>query len=215
MKKILAICLAAVLLLTLAACGEDKTDPTTASTTTAPTTTVPSTAPTTVSTTAPTTDPNVMTETKALEIGRELLGKYIWYGAVGACCDMEYVEGDMSAYLSDAQKDFYIGSQQKIICCKNEEDVNAHLHHTFSDRLITSYPEDLLFTDGSGNLYIIIYPTGLPYFKDHRVVSFSESFITLEADCYEEDTKEGTARVVCARTFDGFILEEYEYTPAR
>lgn len=213
MKKILAICLAAVLLLALCACGEDEAKPTNV-TTTAPTQAT-TTVPTTIPTTAPTTDPDTMTETKALEIGRELLGKYIWYGAVGACCDMEYVEGDMSAYLSDAQKDFYIGSQQRITCCKNEEEVIAHLHHTFSDRLITSYPEDLLFTDDDGNLYIIIYPTGLPCFMDHRVVSFSESFITLEADCYEEDTKEGTARVICARTFDGFILEEYEYTPAR
>lgn len=211
MKKILAICLAAMLLLALCACGEDKSDPTTVSTTTASTTTAPTTVPTTV----PTTDPNAMTEAKALEIGRELLGKYNWYGAVGACCDMEYVEGDMSAYLSDAQKDIYLGSQQRITCCENEEEVNAHLHHTFSDRLITSYPEDLLFTDDDGNLYIIIYPTGLPYFKDHRVISFSESFITLEADCYEEDTLEGTVEIVCARTFDGFILEEYEYTPAR
>lgn len=211
MKKVLAICLAAMLLLALCACGEDKSDPTTASTTTASTTTAPTTVPTTV----PTTDPNAMTENKALEIGRELLGKYNWYGAVGACCDMEYVEGDMSAYLSDAQKDIYVGSQQRITCCENEEEVNAHLHQTFSDRLITSYPEDLLFTDDDGNLYIIIYPTGLPYYKDHRLISFSESFITMEADCYEEDALEGTVRIVCARTFDGFVLEEYEYTPAR
>ena len=208
MKKILAICLAAVLLLALCACAGQKP--------TAPTTTTP-TSGTTINptTTNPTTKPTGIAEEEAKQIASELLGKYIWYGAVGACCDMEYVEGDMSAYLSDAQKDIYVGSQQRITCCKNEEEVIAHLHQTFSDRLITSYPEDLLFTDGSGNLYIIIYPMGLPYFKDHRVVSFSESFITLEADCYEEGTKEGTARVVCARTFDGFILEEYEYTPAR
>ena len=212
MKKLLALSLAFMLLLALCACGEDEAKPTNV-TTTAPTQAT-TTVPTTVPTTAPTTDPDTMTETEALEIGRELLGKYNWYGAVGACCDMEYVEGDMSACLSDAQKDIYVGSQQRITCCESAEEVISHLHQTFSDRLITTYPEDLLFTDDAGNLYIIIYPTGLPYFKDHRVISFSESFITLEADCYEEDTLEGTVTVTCAKTFDGFILEEYEFTPA-
>lgn len=221
MKKILAVCLVTILLLTLCACGEDQDKPTTAptrkpvaATTTIPTTgsAAPTTQPTTAPTTAPTTDPNAMTEDKALEIGRELLGKYNWYGAVGACCEMEYVEGDMSAYLSDEQKDVYVGSQQRITCCENAEAVISHLHHTFSDRLITYYPEDLLFTDDAGNLYIIIYPTGLPSYQNHRVLSFSESFITMEADCYEEDSLKGTARIDCVLTFDGFILETFTFT---
>lgn len=208
MKKIIAICLVAMLMLTLCACGEQKTD--------TPTTTTPSSGSTTnPTTTNPTTKPTGMTEEEAKQIASELLGSYIWYGAVGACCEMEYVQGDMSQHLSDEQKKLYIGSQQRITCCKTEEEVNSHLHRTFVDRLITSYPENLLFADDQGNLYIIIYPTGFPYYKDHRVISFSESFITLEADCYEEDEMEGTARIVCAKTFDGFILEEFEYTPAQ
>ena len=204
MKKILAICLATMLLLALCACGTQKTDTPTTTTPTSGTTTNPTT-------TNPTTKPTGMTEADALRIASELLGKYNWYGAVGACCDMEYVEGDMTAFLSDAQKDLYIGSQQKILCCKNEEEVISHLHHTFVDRLITFYPEDLLFTDDAGNLYIIIYPTGLPSYQNHRLISYDDSFIVLAADCVEEGQKEGIAKVTCARTFDGFILEEFDY----
>ena len=209
MKKIIAICLAAMLLLALCACGENETAPTTNPTT------APTTAPTIAPTTAPTTPPTSMTEEKAKQIATELLGKYNWYGAVGACCEMEYVEGDMTQYLSDKQKGIYIGSQQRITCCKTEEEVNSHLHRSFVDRLITFYPEDLLFTDDAGNLYIIIYPTGLPGYQNHRLISYNESFIVLEADCVEEGQKEGVAKVTCARTSDGFILEEFEYTSAR
>ena len=203
MKKILTICLAAMLLLTLCACGEDETS-----------TTTPTTAPSTNPTTSSTTKPQAMTEDDAKKIAAELLGQYNWYGAVGACCDMEYVEGDMSAHLSETQKDIYIGSQQRITCCKNAEEVVSHLHHTFVDRLITSYPEDLLFTDDSGNLYIIIYPTGLPSYQNHRLISYNDSTIVLEADCYEEGEKRGIAKIVCAKTTDGYILEEFEYIPA-
>ena len=106
--------LAAAMLLTLAACGEGENAP--GGTTTLPSTTLP----------IPTTSNGHPTqEAEALQIGKELLGKYLWYGALGVCCDTEYVEGDMSAYLSDTQKDLYIGSQHKITCCKKRKRLTA------------------------------------------------------------------------------------------
>ncbi len=199
MKKVLSLLLVVLMLLAMCACGE-KNDATTA-TTTKPTT-------------KPTTAPEPLTEAKALEIGKKLLGDYVWYGAVGACCDMEYVEADMSAYLSEAQKNLYIGSQQKITCCHTAAEVDAHIDRQIAKSLITGYPDDLLFSDDKGNLYIIIYPTGLPYYQDHRVVSFDENTIVLEADCYETGEMEGTAKVTCTKTATGFVLEKFEYTPA-
>lgn len=214
MKKLLAISLAFMLLLTLCACGEDKTDPTTASTTTASTTTASTTtALTTAPTTVPTTPSNQITEAEALEIASELLGMYNWYSAVGACCDMEYVEGDMSAYLSDAQKDIYIGSQQKITCCKNSHEVNAHLHHMFAEELIESTPDDLLFTDNDGNLYIILYPTGLPSYLNHSVVSYDNETIVLQADALDGGEKYGSVVVTCNRVDCCFVLSSFEFTP--
>lgn len=201
MKKLLALTFALLLLLTLCACGEDETAPTTDLTTN----------PTTNST----TKPQAMTEDDAKKIATELLGQYNWYGAVGACCDMEYVEGDMSAHLSETQKDIYIGSQQRITCCRNADEVHAHIESMIARPLIEKYPDDLLFTDNDGNLYIIIYPTGFSSYRNHRVIFFDESTIVVEADCVEADEIEGKAKVTCIKGTNGFLLSEFVFTPIK
>ena len=78
MKKIMSLLLAVVLVLSLAACGGEKPEPTTEPTTaptTAPTT-EPTTAPTTEPTEAPTTEPTV-TDVKLYMISLSLGDKYI------------------------------------------------------------------------------------------------------------------------------------------
>lgn len=204
MKKILTICLAAMLLLTLCACGEDETS-----------TTTPTTAPSTNPTTSSTTKPQAMTEDDAKKIAAELLGNYIWYGAVGSVCEMEYVDADMTQYLSDAQKDLYIGSQQRITCCHNADEVHAHIESMIARPLIENYPDDLLFTDNDGNLYIIIYPTGFSSYRNHRVIFFDETTIVVEADCVEADEIEGKAKVTCIKGTNGFLLSEFVFTPIK
>ena len=168
MKKILALSLACVLLLALCACGEEEQTSTT--------------TPTTIPTTIPTTAPVTMTEEEAKQIASELLGKYAKFGAVPVCCETEYVHADMSAFLTDAQKEIYIGSQHKILCCKSAAEVNAHIDRTMVPALSCNYPDDLLFSDDEGNMYVIIYPTEHSHYENHRVVSFDNSTIVLEAD---------------------------------
>lgn len=205
MKKILALSLAIMLLLTLCACGKDETKPTTTTQTT--TAAITTTAPTTITTTTPT----VNIENEALQIAMELMGQYNWYCAVGACCDMEYVDDNLRGYLSDAQKDIYVGAQQLILCCHNAEEVNAHLHSLFADTLITFYPDDLLFTDAQDHLYLIIFPTGLPSIQNHRLVSYDGNNIVVEADCYSEGDLYATVTASCYKAADGFKLGTYEY----
>ena len=138
MKKILALSLACVLLLALCACGDDA-DPTTAPTT------------------APTTPPVTMTEEDAKQIAVELMARYNHFAGVGVCCDSEYFEGDMSAFLTDAQKEIYIGSQHKITCCKSVSEVNSHIRRTLDKSVFAEDVTDLLFSDDEGNMYVIIF----------------------------------------------------------
>ena len=76
MKKLIAFVLAAMMVLSLAACGGDKTAPTTAATTDPTTnpTTEPTTAPTTEPTTAPTTEPTTVPETTEAQAQGSKLG---------------------------------------------------------------------------------------------------------------------------------------------
>lgn len=113
--------------------------------------------------------------------------RFTRYMAVGVCCEFELVYEDMSAHLSESQKQNYYEQQYRITCCDSAESVRAYIDGTMSkDLQIRGYPDDRLFTDGEGQLYLIIEPSG---YVDYRDVTISESDGRLyaKAGAYDED----------------------------
>lgn len=124
---------------------------------------------------------------EALEIARDAIERYLWYGLMGSCCDHTPITADLSQYLADAQKEEYSG-QHKITCCQNAQQVRAHIDRYLSKELQNDgYPEDKLFRDGDGNLYIMILPTCYDAYRHVEVLSQTDSQIVARACSYDED----------------------------
>lgn len=122
-----------------------------------------------------------------LQTANQLIRNYTWYLAAGICCEFELVSGDMSAYLSDLQKQSYYQQQYRILCCHSAEDVQAHINRTMScDLLVRGYPDSQLFTDDQGSLYLTIVPTGYVAYRDVAVAK-SGDCLYAKAGAYAED----------------------------
>lgn len=183
--------------------SQEQTKPTTEPTTNEPTTTP--TVPMEPTTTQPQTEPvQIPTEpydillntpslqtdptTNALQIAQDAINRYLWYGIEGICCDHTLVVADLSQYLTDAQQEEYYGQEYKITCCQSPEEVRAHIDRYLSKDLQRhGYPDDKLFKDGDGNLYITILPTGFNGYRHVTVISQTKNKIVARACIYDED----------------------------
>lgn len=118
---------------------------------------------------------------------QELVKGYTWYMAVGTCCDFELDSRDLSGWLTDSQKQTYTGQQYRITCCHTAQEFQAHIDRTLAkDLQIREDIADRLFTDGDGQLYLIVIPTG---YVDYRNVTAVESdgVLCAKAGAYDED----------------------------
>ena len=121
-------------------------------------------------------------------IAMDAIEDYLWYRVVGICCDYEYVHADLSQYLTEMQKEHYHNTQYKITCCKDAEQVRAHIDHRLSTAYqISGSPDAMLFTDASGNLYLIVTPTDYNGYQHCDVISQTDTSITARACHYNED----------------------------
>lgn len=165
------------------------------------TTTTPTTEPTTEPiTTVPTpTDifshvvlnvtPPPLTEkpSEALLLAEDAISSYLLYNITGICCDYEYIYADLSQYLTEEQKDEYYTQQYKITCCRNAQEVRNHIDRCIGSNLRSGYPDDRLFTDSDGNLYLTITPIGYDGYRHFEVISQTEQKIIARACSYDED----------------------------
>ena len=198
MKKVLALVLALALVCSLMACAKDSTPtPTTnAPTVSAPTDPEPTDPeptdpePTDPEPTDPEpTDPETqeVPTYQDLVLATILINDYTWYAAVGACCNHELVSEDLSAYLSYNQKQIYFNQQYRLLCCHTPQEVYDHINRTISINMqFLGHPNDLLFTDNRGNLYLIILPTGFANYR-YPAVARANGCLYARAGVYDED----------------------------
>lgn len=183
MKRIFLLLLALTLVFSMIACGKsDAADPTSATPTTNPTVDPGSddhSQPTDPTDPLPDDpeepEPPVSTQPdeQDLQTATQLTRNYTWYLAVGLCCEFELVGEDMSAWLSDSQKQNYHQQQYRLLCCHTAEEVREHINQTMVKELqVRGYPDEWLFTDDEGALYLIIIPTG---YADYRDVTIAKS----------------------------------------
>ncbi|MBQ3215168.1 MAG: M56 family metallopeptidase [Oscillospiraceae bacterium] len=136
-------------------------------------------------TTPPDPDVNL---TEALAIAEDVIYRYMWYKAVGICCDFEPVTADMSQYLSAAQKEHYFNEQYRLSCCKSIEEVNNHIDGIIlKSEQKHGHPDNLLFHNDKDELFLIVIPTEYSPYRNIQIQEVSDSIIIATADIFDED----------------------------
>ncbi len=194
MKKILAGLLAVTMLCAFTACGEDKApqEPSTTTTTTTTSTTQSTTTQPDVTTT--TDNHDGMTEAQALRIAKTAVDAFNTYANFSLCCDMEYVEGDFSQFLTDKQLENYFLCQYKITCCQTANQVTEHVRRHLASSLITHNAVEDLFYDDQGALYLLVIPRGGYSLSNVRILEYTPARIIAIASEYGHDSEDPIAQ---------------------
>lgn len=171
------------------------------------------TLPPPVCPTDPTVAPLVMTEPKAKFIAQEAIGLYFKYRTRGICCDTTYVYEDLSQFLTDAQKKNYDNSQLLLKCCHTPEEVRQHIGKNISPALIDSYPDDRLFSDNEGNLYLLdAFQGNGGYSSEMTITHYSDEQIIATKELFSiDDTYYGSQIYTLTKSGSSFILENFEW----
>lgn len=160
--------------------------------------------PTTPSIEVPTTPPEI---SKSLETAELMIEEYKRYKYWGACCDYELVVQDMSQFLTEEQASQYYSQQYRLTCCHNAQEVKSHIDRRITPSLQKhGYPDDLLFTDDQGDLYLIISPTGYDDYRHVTVDASSNTQITASACIYDEDGCWSSDTFTMDRSGDSFMI---------
>lgn len=147
-----------------------------------------------------------------LSIATKLIKKYNRYEVLHLFCDLEYVHGDMSGYLTDKQKEEYWDSQQRITCCHTPEEVREHIRRSLHYSLIgPNYPDDELFYDDEGNLYLIVLPTDYSGYYNIRIAQRSDTQILAYGDCGYDSYEYSSAFVIELENGEWMIKEVYHF----
>lgn len=125
---------------------------------------------------------NPITEELALAIAKDRINKYYSLMTLRACCDYALVMGDMSQYISEVPREGYFDYQYRLVCCHTPEEVRAHIDRILDPSLNRGYPDDKLFTDDEGNLYLIVLPTGGGCYDNIKVAEFDDNHIVATAE---------------------------------
>ena len=153
---------------------------------------------------------NPITEELALAIAKDRIEKYNRLMMLRACCDYELVMEDMSQYISEIPEEGYYDYQYQLACCHTPEEVRAHIDRILDPSLNRGYPDDKLFTDDEGNLYLIVLPTGGGAYDNIRVAEFDDDHIVATAEEWDYGTIENVATFVIEKERDDFIIREVD-----
>ncbi len=154
--------------------------------------------------------------TEAQLIAKDIIaGQYLMYSVYGTCCDFGPDLGykDMSQYLTDAQKEEYFNYQIPITCCRNAKEVHDHIDRYIGKGAQYGYPDDQLFTDDEGNLYIIVIPTEHDGRRHFEVISQTKKQIVVRACRFDEDGCYRNEIFTIKSTQNGYQITEVEEEP--
>ena len=187
-----------------------KPEPKSDSTATEPTPSAPPSTPTspaeptTPPIEGPTTPPDI---SNSLETAELMIEEYKRYKVLGACCDYEPVAQDMSQFLTEEQASRYDSLQYRLTCCHNVQEVHAHIDRRIAPSLQKhGYPDELLFSDDQGELYLIVTPTGYDDYRHITVDTYTNTQLTATACIYDEDGCWSRDTFTMDRIGDGLII---------
>lgn len=149
--------------------------------------------------------------TEAYTTVKDAILRYTQYSIEGTCCDSELIVADLSQYLTEEQQKDYHRQQYRITCCKDTKQVREHIDRCLSKNLQWyDYPDDKLFRDGDGNLYVLITPTGYDGYSHIEVISQTKSKIVARACQFDEDGCYRTTRFTLHSGNHGYQLTNAE-----
>ena len=129
----------------------------------------------------------VVPDSPALQTAETLVTYYAQYLSVGVCCTFEQVSEDMSAYLSDSQKENYHNWQYRITCCHSAQEIHEHIDRTLAEELqVWDDIDNLLFTDDKGQLYLIVIPMGAVRYRNVSALE-ANGRMYAKSGAYDED----------------------------
>ena len=133
------------------------------------------------------TNKTTITAKQAKKIAEQLISLYHQYEYFGVCCELEYSEADMSAYLSDEQKQNYFNCQYRLTCCDSVTEAKAHILKKIDASLMKTFSEGAFFFDDIGNFYFLVDPMGIFSYGDISVVEYNDEKIVAEAPLVDID----------------------------
>ncbi len=141
-----------------------------------------------------------ITLTEAKQIAENLISKYHQFSFLGVCCDVEYIDKDMSKFLTQTQKDIYWGTQYKLNCCHSIGESKKHIKQYIDESLLGNFYSDNFFFDDKTNLYVILGAFGILGYEEISIVEYSSSKIVARATIEDIDGYTGA--------YDTFILQK-------
>lgn len=137
----------------------------------------------------------------------ELIQRYNLYQMTSIFCDYEIICEDMSEYLTESQRESYWNQQYRITCCHTAAEVHAHTAQRIPSSLTgTTLPDDRLFWDDDGNLYLSIIPTDTSWYHITEEIYPSENQTIVLAD-YGYDTYEHSAIIILEFKNDTWMIQ--------
>lgn len=147
-----------------------------------------------------------MTEKQAQQIAQELIERYRWQTAVGVCCDFTVTYDNLSKYLNEDQAKYYYKCQYRLDCCHSAQEVREHINQVIDPELVGWYPDEMLFQDDSGELYLIVIPMGMDSYYEVMVTDYNNNQITAKAEVGDESGIYGTTTFVMNLRGDAFQI---------
>ncbi len=126
-----------------------------------------------------------LTQAQAKSIASKLIGAFETYSFLGIFCDVEYVEGDMSQYLTEAQRENYFNMQYKIKCCHSVAEVKAHFARSVDPSILPAFDSSDLFVGENNVVYSTVVPTGALMLDDLKIDGFNDTKIFASIKEYE------------------------------
>ena len=153
-----------------------------------------------------------ITLTQAKQIAEDLIAKYHRFSFLGVCCDVEYIDSDMSGFLTQTQKNHYSRNQYKITCCHSMADIQQHTLKHLDQSLIPEINSENFFWDDQGNMYVLFQPFGFEGGRNViEVLNYSNAEIIATETAYDElDIAMSCDTYTIVMSDNGFVIKNIE-----
>ena len=145
-----------------------------------------------------------ITLAEARQIAEKLISKYHQYVFLGVCCDCsdEDFFVDMSGFLIQEQRNYYLGSQYRITCCSSAFEAKQHIgKYIDKDAEKNGYFDGMRFFYGNNNkLYVMISAKGVLGYGDVSIDEYTATRIVAKVAIVDIDGPTGV--------YDVFVMEK-------
>lgn len=154
---------------------------------------------------------NIIDDSEALSIARELVARYNTYNSTGIACDLvnDYSEEDERAILnllSEDQRGYYAYAL-KSTCCKTYDEAKQQLENYIDSSLLSHINDDYVVYNN--DLYFIMGGMGTASYQDVSLDEFGQEKIVASAEMYiGNDYYIGTCQFTIENRGQNYIITD-------